>query len=147
MKIEDLTKEELENMSYDDIAFMVLNEQNKPMKIIDLFNEIGKLVSLSAQTIEEKIGDFFEMLTLDKRFIMLDDGTWDLSSKHAKKLVLDEDEEEIAVDEEELTEEDEEEEQTEENIFYDEQDDDNDDDDGLSDLVVIDEDEEEETNL
>lgn len=135
MNLKDLSKEELENMSYDDIAFLLLTENKKQMKIIDLFNEIGKLIDLPSSIIEEKIGDFFEMLTLDKRFIMLDDGSWDLKSRHVQKIVIEDEEEDVPIDEVEEPEEEEEE------IFYDEDEDDSEDD--LKDLVVIDEEEEE----
>lgn len=137
MNLGNMSKEELENMSYDDLAFALLSENKKQMKIIDLFNEIGKLIDLPEAVIEEKIGDFFEMLTLDKRFIMLDDGSWDLKSRHVQNIVMDDEEEEISIEEIEESEEDEE-----ENIFYDEDNDDDSDDD-LKDLVVIDEEEEE----
>lgn len=136
MKLKDISQEELENMSYDDIAFILLTEKKSQMKIIDLFNEIGKLVHLSASEIEEKIGDFFEMLTLDKRFIMLDDGSWDLKSRHVQNIVIEEDEDDVSVED---VEEIDEEEADEEEIFYDEDDDTEDD---LKDLVVIDEEEE-----
>jgi len=139
MKIKDMTKEELESMSYDDIAFALLSENKKQMKIIDLFTEIGKLIDLPTSAIEDKIGDFFEMLTLDKRFVMLDDGSWDLTNRHVQNIVIDDEEEEISVDEIEEVEDEPEED---ENIFYDEENDDDTDDD-LKDLVVIDEEEEE----
>ena len=138
MKIKDMTKEELESMSYDDIAFALLSENKKQMKIIDLFTEVGNLIDLPSSAIEEKIGDFFEMLTLDKRFVMLDDGSWDLKSRHVQNIVIEDEEEEISADEIE----DIEEEPEEENIFYDEENEDDSDDD-LKDLVVIDEEEEE----
>lgn len=138
MNLESMSKEELENMSYDDIAFALLSENKKQMKIIDLFNEIGKLIDLPQSAIEENIGDFFEMLTLDKRFIMLDDGSWDLKSRHVQNIVIDDEEDDISIEEiDEVEEENEEEE-----IFYDEENDDDSDDD-LKDLVVIDEEEEE----
>ena len=126
MKLKDYSKEELENMSYDDIAYIILTEKKKKMKIIDLFNEIGKLISLPESAIEEKIGDFFEILTLDKRFIMLDDGTWDLKERHAQNnMILDDEEEDVS---DEVEEEDEEDEEEEDEIFYDEDDDDSEDD-------------------
>lgn len=138
MKLKDMSKEELENMSYDDLAFALLSENAKQMKIIDLFNEICKLIDLPESAVEDKIGDFFEMLTLDKRFIMLDDGSWDLKSRHVQNIVIDDEEEDISIDEID----EEEEESEEEDIFYDEDADDDTDDD-LKDLVVIDEEEEE----
>lgn len=138
MDLKSMSKEELENMPYDDLAFALLSENKKQMKIIDLFNEIGKLIDLPESTIEEKIGDFFEMLTLDKRFIMLDDGSWDLKNRHAQKVIIDDEEDDMSL--EEITEP--EEENEEEEIFYDEENDDDEEDD-LKDLVVIDEEEEE----
>ncbi len=136
MNLKKMSQEELELMSYDDLAFALLSDNKGQMKIIDLFKEIGNLINLPESTIEEKIGDFFEMLTLDKRFIMLDDGSWDLKERHAQNIVIEEDEEDISI--EEIDDSDEE---KEEEIFFDEeQDDDNDD---LKDLVIIDEDEEE----
>lgn len=138
MNLKNMSKEELENMPYDDLAYALLSENKKQMKIIDLFNEIGKLIDLPENTIEENIGDFFEMLTLDKRFIMLDDGSWDLKNRHAQKVIIDDDEDDMSL--EEISEP--EEENEEEEIFYDEENDDDDEDD-LKDLVVIDEEEEE----
>lgn len=138
MDIKNMTKEELENMPYDDLAFALLSENNKHMKIIDLFNEIGKLIDLPQNIIEENIGDFFEMLTLDKRFIMLDDGSWDLKNRHAQKVIIDDDDDDMNL--EEIVEPEEENDEV-EVIFYDEENDDDDDDD-LKDLVVIDEEEE-----
>lgn len=143
MNLKSISKEELENMSYDDIAFAILTEKNKKMKIIDLFQEIGKLINLSESVIEDKIGDFFEMLTLDKRFIMLEDGSWDLKTRHAGYVVIEEEEDDISTED---IEEIEEEETEEEEIFYDESEDDDREDD-LKDLVVISDDEDEESML
>ncbi len=144
MKLKDIPVEELENMSYDDIAFLILTEKKKKMKIIDLFEEVGKLIHLPQAMIEEKIGDFFEMLTTDKRFIMLDNGTWDLKERHAQDIVIDEEDEDISTEDMEDLEEMDEEEEDDDEIFYDEDDDDDHDDD-LKDLVVISEEDEEDS--
>lgn len=143
MNLKSLSKEELENMSYDDIAFAILTEKKKKMKIIDLFNGIGKLINLPESVIEDKIGDFFEMLTLDKRFIMLDDGSWDLRTRHAGNVIIEEDDEDIVAEDIEETEE---EESEDDEIFYDETDDDEAEDD-LKDLVVISDEDDEDSML
>ena len=72
--------------------------------------------------------------------VMLENGLWDLKSKHNSKVVIDEEEEDIAdvSEEEEDIEENNEEE---EDIFYETDDDEVEDD--LNDLVIIDMDEEE----
>ena len=54
MNLKDMSKEELESMSYDDLAYALLTEKKEQMKIIDLFNEIGKLIKLPASVIEEE---------------------------------------------------------------------------------------------
>ena len=139
MKLKDIPREELESMNYDDIAFVILSEQKKKMKIQDLFKKICKALNLSDDEFEAQIADFFEIMSTDKRFTMLDNGYWDLRINHTQKIVLDDEED----DEEEIIEEEEEGEETEEdeNIFYDENPDDDEAEDDLKDLVVIDEEE------
>ena len=146
MKLTDIPEYELETMNYDDIAYIILNEEKEKMKINELFKKVCDALKLPESVFEEKIADFFELLTTDKRFIMLEDGYWDLREHHNPKVVVDdEDEEETILDEndEEMMDELEEEEETEDDIFYDTDVDDDLPDDDLEDLVVIDMDEEE----
>ena len=145
MKLKDLTKAELEAMSYDDIAELILKETNRQMKINELFKEVCSLLELSENEFMDKLPAFFDVLSTDQRFLMLENGLWDLKTKHSVKVVVDyedvEDDVEEDLDLEDLEEEVEEEE---EDIFQDDNDDDDltDDDDDLKDLVIIDEDEE-----
>ena len=139
MKLKDITKEELEVMGYDDIAYLILEESKKKMKITDLFKKVCSLRGLSDAEYEAHIADFFEILTTDKKFIMLEDGYWDLRTRHSEKPVIEEDDDEY---EDIPEEEDDTEEEPEEENFYDEDSDDDTPDDDLKDFVVIDEDEE-----
>ena len=143
MKIKDLSKAELEAMSYDDIALMILTESGRQMKINELFKEVCDLLGLTENEFVDKLPAFFEVLSTDHRFIMLENGLWDLKTKHSTKVVFDtdeDDEEEIDEEIEELEEENEEEEK---DIYAEEDEtDDLSDDDDLKDLVIIDEDEE-----
>jgi len=145
MKLSDLTKEELETMNYDDIAYIILNDEKQPMRINILFKKICDALNLSENEYEAKIADFFELLTTDKRFIMLEDGSWDLKELHNPKVIIDDEEEDTLLAE---VEEDNEpmEEEEEEDLFYDENADDDIPDDDLDDFVVIDVDEEEANN-
>lgn len=140
MKIKDLTQEELEAMSYDDIAFMVLTESKNNLKINELFKKVCDLLKLSEQEFIDKLPSFFDVLSTDHRFIMLENGLWDLKSKHSTKVVLDNDEEDEIEDIDEITDEEDEEEVD----IYSEEDetDDIDSDDDLKDLVIIDEEDE-----
>lgn len=141
MKLKDYSKEELEVMNYDDIAFIILSEQKKKMKTSELFKKICNTLKLSDEVFESQIGDFFEMMSTDKRFMMLDSGSWDLRINHTQSIVINP--EDLEDDEEEILEEDmEDDEKEDEDIFYDENPDDDEAEDDLKDLVVIDEDEE-----
>ena len=141
MSIKKMTKEELELLSNKDITNLLLEESKKPMNTAELFKTIISLLELPAKTFENKIGDYYTSLTTDKRFILLEDGTWDLKSRHTSDKVvkiMDEDDE----IEEDLVKEEEPEEEIEEDN-YDDTDEDYDDnaEDDLKDLVVLDEDE------
>lgn len=136
MKKVKISPEELETMSYADVANVVLKENGKKMTIQDLFKEVIRIMALPESYFENKIGDFFGLLSTDKRFIMLEKGFWDLKDNHSTKVVIEEeeDEEEIVVDTEEV----EEIEETEEEINYDDDTvDDDDEEDDLKDLVIM----------
>ena len=133
-----LQKSELELMSYNDIAYLLLKE--KPKKTtLDLFNKIGEMLELSKKAIENKIGEFYTAITNDKRFILLEDGKWDLQENHkSNKIISDEDIE----DDEEIEEYDDEEVEKEEDMFADETDDDvSDVTEEYKNLVIVDEEE------
>ncbi len=144
MKTRKLTSEQLEKMSYSDVAELVLSENKKPMKVQDLFTTVIKLMELPDSIFEKKIGDFFALLSTDKRFIMLEKGLWDLRINHSNKITIsvDDEEEEELIEEEEENYDDilDEEEDVDNNINYDDDDTvDDDDDDDYKDLVIINE--------
>lgn len=144
MKIKDLSKEELETMSYDDIAYLILSESGTKIKITDLFKEICNLLGLSQAEYESKITDFFSVLSTDQRFIMLEKGYWDLKAKHQTKVIIEEEEEDEEIEEENIEDEIDEEE---DDIFYDGEETDDTTDDDLKDLVIVDENEEDNASM
>lgn len=143
MKITDLSKEELESKSYDDIAYMILESSGEKVKITDLFKQICDLLGLSNKEYEAKIADFFQVLSTDHRFIMLEKGFWDLRSRHQAKIIIEDDEEDIDAN---LEEENEELEENDENVYYDEDEPTDDEDDDLQGLVVVNDDSDEENS-
>ncbi len=84
--LSEMNKDSLELLSYTKIAEMYLREKKKTMNTADLFREICKLLELSEEEYQEKIGDFFESLTTSKDFILLNDGNWDLKENHSVKI-------------------------------------------------------------
>jgi DNA-directed RNA polymerase delta subunit len=138
MSLSKMTKEELELLSYTDIAKLYLEENKTTLNTAELFKEVCNLLSLPEAVYQEKITDFFQSLTTSKDFILLQDGKWDLKSKHSVKVVMEDlyeeqaDDEEFELEPEEMTEEDE------FNSIDDEEDYADDD---LSDLTILNEDE------
>jgi len=139
MSLSKMTKEEIELLSYTDIAKLYLEENKKTLNTAELFKEVCNLLELSEREYQDKITDFFQSLTTSKDFILLSDGKWDLKSKHSVKVVMDELYEESSEEEEfELEPEDEMSEEDEYNSIDDEEDYAEDD---LSDLTILNEDE------
>ena len=148
MKFKTINKEDLETMSFDDIAYIILKEKGKKMKINDIFKIICDELNLGDDAFENQIADFFALLATEKRFIQLEKGYWDLRENHTAEINIKDIEEELEDDE--LTEEKEDEDIEEhESDFYDDIDetDDDDTDDDLRDLVIVDEGYEDESDL
>lgn len=143
MKIKDIAKEELQTMGYDEIAYLVLEESGKKMKLLDLFTKVCKVLDLPENTVEDRIGDFFELLSINKKFVLLPKGYWDLATNHLQDIVVEDEEEEL--DESEVSEDeeilDDTESEDQDDVYYDEDDIDDDTSDEFDDLVIMDEEE------
>lgn len=144
MNIEKMPKEELELLSNKDITYYLLEESKCSINTADLFKKIIKLLELPESSFDTKIGDYYTSLSTDKRFILLEDGTWDLRSRHTSDKVVkfmdseeddDDDDDETDDNKDNLEDEIEEDNYDDSDDIYDDSDDD------LKDLVVIDEDE------
>ena len=141
MKFKTISQEELETLSFDDIAYIILKEKGKKMKINDIFKIICDTLNLGDAAFENQIGDFFALLATEKRFIQLEKGYWDLRENHTAEISIkeieDELEDDVVLDEEKDIDDD----NNDEGDYYDDIDDMDDDkeDDDLKDLVIVDE--------
>lgn len=143
MKIKDLSKEDIELMSYEELAKLIISEKKSKMKIVDIFKKICELKEMSTAEFENKIADFYDLISTSKEFIVLEKGFCDLRKKHTPDVIMDEEEDIPEVEESDLPEE--ETENEEEDYYYDsssDEDDVDDDTDELADFMVVDEDEE-----
>ena len=143
MSLKTMKKEDLELMNNKDITYLILEERKRTLNTADLFKKIIKLLDLPESTFENKIADYYTALSTDKRFILLENGTWDLRNRQKSdkviKAVIDDEEEDEDLEEQITEEEDEDEEDS-----YDDKDDeeyDEETNEELKDLVIIDEDE------
>lgn len=145
MKIKDIKKEDVINLSYKDITNILLENSKKGINTLELFTKIVELLELPKSTIDSKIADYYTSLTTDKRFVMID-GLWDLRNRHTSDKVI------VKVEEDEEDEDEIDEEEVEEDEMIEEDDDGSfdsnsttdeysEDEDDLGDLVIIDEDE------
>jgi len=145
MSVKALKKEELELLSNKDIAEMIIEESKIKRNTADLFKKIIKMLELPESTFETKIADFYTALATDKRFVLLENGKWDLRSNHKSDSLIkisdsseEEEDEEEDDDEEDL---DKKEDLSVEDSYDDDDDYDEDTNEELKGLVVIDEDE------
>ncbi len=145
MSLKDMKLEDLELLSYTDLTYRLLKENGKSMTTANIFKKICELLEYGDSAFESNIGDFYTSLTIDKRFVLLDNNEWDLREKSPIEIVIDDEDE---IDDEEENEDIEEEVYTDEdsmdNIDEDDieevlEDDDLDDVDDDLDLTIIDE--------
>ena len=110
-----------------EVAYELLLKKQGPQKFNKFWNEVSDLLSMSEEEREQKISTFYTKLTLDERFVLLEDNTWDLRERQSfDKVHIDMNDIYSEIEEEEK----EMEEEREEEKYYDE------------DVVIIDEEDE-----
>ena len=142
MKLKNMSKEEIQLLSYTDLTYLILKEMGS-MNTPTVFKRISDLLGYNEEEYTNKIGDYYTSLTLDKRFVLLNNNEWDIRDRHSVELVVDDDEDEEETDDaiEEI------EEETEENNIDEESMNDellDDDEDEIDDLTILNDDEIEE---
>ena len=149
MKFKTVNKEDLETMPFDDIAYIILKEKGKKMKINDIFKIICDELNLGEDAFENQIADFFALLATEKRFIQLEKGYWDLRENHTAEINIKDLEDELEDEDDEVEEKDDDMDIERESDFYDDIDEteDDDTDDDLRDLVIVDEGYEDDSDL
>ncbi len=143
MKLKNIEKENLELMPFDDIAYVILKEKGKKMKITDLFRKICDLLGMNDKQYSEQITDFFTLIATEKRFIQLDKGFLDLRENHSSKIDINSIEDDL---EDDLLNDEYIEDDSEDDIYNDTKDlEDDKPDDDLKDFVIVDEEAEEDS--
>lgn len=66
------------NESMVDVAFDILNENQRTMNFQELYHEITKKLELTDEESLAKIAQFYTNLSLDGRFVTLGNNEWDL---------------------------------------------------------------------
>lgn len=95
MDIRKMEKDDLELLSFNDIAYNIIKLDKESKTTVVLFKEICHLLEMSDKEYEALIADFFTSLTTDKRFILLDSINWDLKENNVVNIVIDESEDDF----------------------------------------------------
>lgn len=139
MKLKNMPIEEIELMSYTDLTYSLLKENGKSMNTPTIFREICNLLGFSDEEYTAKIGDYYTSLTIDKRFVLLENNEWDVCDNHSVKIEIDDEIDEESEEEEDIIEEEEElDDEDNLDVALDDESLDDDDDD-LDDLEIVDE--------
>ena len=93
-----------------EVGYELLLKKQSPQKFNKLWSETSEVLGLEAGEAENYISDFYTNLTLDERFVLLEDNTWDLRERQSFDKVhidmndiyseIDEEEKELKEDEE-----------------------------------------------
>lgn len=78
MKLANLSKEEVSEMAYIEIANVLLIEKKEAIDFKVMMDKIQKLLGLSDAEVSEKMGQFYTDLNIDGRFISIGDNRWGL---------------------------------------------------------------------
>ncbi len=94
-----------------EVGYELLTKKQGPQKFVKFWEEVSQVLGLDSDEANEYISNFYTNLTLDERFVLLEDNTWDLRSRQSFDKVhidmndvyseIDEEEKELKEDEEE----------------------------------------------
>ncbi len=88
-----------------DVAYEVLKETNGDLVFIDLFNAVCERNDLTESQKEDRIAQFYTDLSLDGRFVCMDNNSWDIKSRHRYEEVRKANLSDILIDDEMMMEE------------------------------------------
>ena len=78
MKIQDYTKEMVDEKSFIDMAYTLLNDKQTTMNLYDIIDEFKSLGNYEYDEIENRIVQFYTDLNTDGRFLNVGENQWGL---------------------------------------------------------------------
>ena len=66
-----------------EVAYELLSKKQGPQKFVKFWNEVSDVLSMSDEEKEQSISKFYTKLTLDERFVLLEDNMWDLRERQS----------------------------------------------------------------
>ena len=65
-----------------DLAYDYLKERKQEVSFQELWSKVIEALGISAEQGKKQIAQFYYNLTIDSRFVQLDNSKWDLKSNH-----------------------------------------------------------------
>ncbi len=122
-----------------EVGYELLSKKQGPQKFNKFWGEVSEVLGLSEDEANDYISDFYTNLSLDERFVLLEDNTWDLRERQCfDKVHIDMNDVYTEIDEEEKELVEDEEEEDDEEVYHSEFDDE------LEEKELVEEEEEEE---
>ncbi|MBD7984663.1 DNA-directed RNA polymerase subunit delta [Sporosarcina sp. Sa2YVA2] len=78
MNIKELSREELLEESWIDIAYAILTDRRDPLTLKELMDEIRELTGLSEKQMKDRLPQFYTDMNIDGRFLAINDNRWGL---------------------------------------------------------------------
>ncbi|MBP3952762.1 DNA-directed RNA polymerase subunit delta [Bacillus suaedae] len=83
MNLQEMTKEELQEVSMIEVAFEIMKKERKPFDYYDLIKEVAKIKGMSKEEVNQRIANLYTAMNIDGRFHSLGDNNWGLKSWYA----------------------------------------------------------------
>lgn len=78
MNLKELSREELLEESWIDIAYAILTDRRDPLTLKELMDEIRELTGLSEKQMKDRLPQFYTDMNIDGRFLAINDNRWGL---------------------------------------------------------------------
>ena len=66
-----------------EVGYELLEKKQGPQSFNKFWNEVSEVLGLDKEEAQEFISDFYTNLSLDERFVLLEDNHWDLRSRQS----------------------------------------------------------------
>ncbi|MDT8860467.1 DNA-directed RNA polymerase subunit delta [Alkalihalobacillus sp. MEB130] len=80
MKLQELEKEAIQEMSMVEIAFEIMKDERQPYDYYDLVQKVAEVKEMSKEEVEQRIANLYTDMNIDGRFHSLGDNRWGLKS-------------------------------------------------------------------
>ncbi|GAJ38435.1 DNA-directed RNA polymerase subunit delta [Saccharococcus caldoxylosilyticus] len=78
MSLQQYSQEELREMSFVELASLILSEKREALSFQQLVDEVAALIGLSEQEVKQRLAQYYTDLNIDGRFICVGENVWGL---------------------------------------------------------------------